>query len=240
MALEIARVVPKGSTVLDVGCGNGFIAHHLSGILNSTVVGLDVDRSSKSHITYLTYDGRHFPVADQTFDAVLLCYVLHHAQDARLVLDEVRRVLKDGGVTVVYEDNPSGLFDRAVCWTHNVQWKSRTGPCTFQLESEWRKLFRLAGFTIITQRELSRWRNIAHPVARNFFVLQAAQVQLKPLDHFVSDPVQIHYKQNSQLEPHCHDVTITQQMPTSTASFSGLAGNLTSCRLLRRFILKHV
>jgi ubiquinone/menaquinone biosynthesis C-methylase UbiE len=42
MALEIARVVPKGSTVLDVGCGNGFIAHHLSGILSSPVVGLDV------------------------------------------------------------------------------------------------------------------------------------------------------------------------------------------------------
>ena len=105
MALEIARVVPKGSMVLDVGCGNGFIAHHLSGILNSTVVGLDVGRSSESHISCLTYDGRHFPVADRIFDSVLLCYVLHHAQDARLVLDEVRRVLKDGGVTVVYEDS---------------------------------------------------------------------------------------------------------------------------------------
>ena len=104
---------------------------------------------------------------------MLLCYVLHHAQDVRLVLDEVRRVLRDGGVTVVYEDNPSSLFDRAVCWTHNVQWKSRTGPCTFQLEGEWRRLFCLAGFTIITQRELSRWRNISHPVARNFFVLRA-------------------------------------------------------------------
>jgi Methylase involved in ubiquinone/menaquinone biosynthesis len=173
MALEISRIVPAGSTVLDVGCGNGFIAHHLSGILNSTVVGLDVGRSSTSHINYLTYDGRHFPVADRTFDAVLLCYVLHHAQDARLVLDEVRRVLRDGGVTIVYEDNPSGLFDRAVCWTHNVQWKSRTGPCTFQLEAEWRKLFYLTGFTIIAQRELSRWRNISDPVARNFFLLQA-------------------------------------------------------------------
>jgi len=194
MALEIARVVPKGATVLDVGCGNGFIAHHLSGILNSTVVGLDVSRSSKSHINYLTYDGRHFPVADQTFEAVLLCYVLHHAQDARLVLDEVRRVLKDGGVTVVYEDNPSGWFDRAVCWTHNVQWKSRTGPCTFQLEGEWRKLFRLAGFTIITHRELSRWRNIAHPVARNFFVLKADQSAIettRPLrPDLTSNPLQ--------------------------------------------------
>jgi len=29
MALEIARCLPRQSRVLDVGCGNGFIAHHL-------------------------------------------------------------------------------------------------------------------------------------------------------------------------------------------------------------------
>src|SRR5882762_925654 len=33
MALEVARVIPHGSRVLDVGCGNGYIAHHLSALL---------------------------------------------------------------------------------------------------------------------------------------------------------------------------------------------------------------
>jgi len=97
MALEIARVVPAGANVLDVGCGNGFIAHHLSGILKSRVVGLDVSAGPVANIDYLPYDGRHFPVQDQTFEAVLLCYVLHHAHDASLVLNEVTRVLKEGG-----------------------------------------------------------------------------------------------------------------------------------------------
>src|SRR5438093_13684132 len=105
MALEIVRILKPGMTVLDVGCGSGFIAHHLGGMLNSTVVGLDVGQSTNAHIDYLTYDGRHFPVSDRSFDSVLLCYVLHHAQDARLVLDEVRRVLRDGGLAIVYEDN---------------------------------------------------------------------------------------------------------------------------------------
>src|SRR4026208_223797 len=41
MALEIARVIPKGSQVLDVGCGSGFIAHHLSAILGMNVSGID-------------------------------------------------------------------------------------------------------------------------------------------------------------------------------------------------------
>ena len=180
MALEIARILKPGSAVLDVGCGNGFIAHHLSALLNSSVVGLDVGHAKKAHINYMTFDGRHFPVADRSFEAVLLCYVLHHAQDARLVLDEVRRVLSDGGVTIVYEDSPSGLWDRAVCWAHDKKWRGRTGPCTFQLEHEWRRLFQLAGFNLITHRQLSRWRNIAHPVSRNFFVLEAVSLELPP------------------------------------------------------------
>src|SRR6185503_1662604 len=42
MALEVARVLPPRADVLDVGCGNGFIAHHLQSMLGKTVVGLDV------------------------------------------------------------------------------------------------------------------------------------------------------------------------------------------------------
>lgn len=172
MALEIARILKPGSSVLDVGCGSGFIAHHLKGLLNSRVVGLDVGQATSARINFAGYDGRHFPIFNNTFDAVLLCYVLHHAQDARLVLEEARRVLRKNGRVIIYEDNPSRWWDRAVCWTHNLQWQGRTGPCTFQLADDWKKVFQLAGFKVITQRGLSRWRNMAHPVSRNFFVLE--------------------------------------------------------------------
>lgn len=173
MALEIARVIPPGARVLDVGCGSGFIAHHLTGLLQSRVVGLDVSPSTAARIQYSRYDGRHFPVQDQTFDGVLLCYVLHHAQNFELVMNEVRRVLRDDGVVVIYEDIPRGGLDRIVCWIHNRKWRHRTGPCTFQLEPGWRSLFDLSGFEIVQQRHLSRWRNLAHPVSRSLFVLTA-------------------------------------------------------------------
>jgi SAM-dependent methyltransferase len=178
MALEVARTLPGRSNtrVLDVGCGNGFIAHHLTGLLGTTVVGLDVGTSTTARINYLPYDGRHFPVKDQSFDAVLLCYVLHHAQNAVLVLNEVSRVLREGGVAIIYEDIPSLWWDRMVCWTHNRQWRARTGPCTFRLEHGWRKTFKLAGFEIVSERALSRWRNLAHPVARRFYVIKSNQM----------------------------------------------------------------
>jgi SAM-dependent methyltransferase len=168
MALEVARVLPPRADVLDVGCGTGFIAHHLQSMLGTTVVGLDVGAGPAARINYLPYDGRHFPVRDQSFDAVLL-----HAQDPRLVLNEVSRVLRNGGLAIIYEDIPSMWWDRIVCWTHDRQWRGRTGPCTFQAEHDWRRVFSLAGFEVVTERPLSRWRNLAHPVARRFFVIRA-------------------------------------------------------------------
>jgi SAM-dependent methyltransferase len=104
---------------------------------------------------------------------VLLCYVLHHAQDPRLVLNEVSRVLRDGGLAIIYEDMPILWWDRMVCWTHDRQWRGRTGPCTFHAAHDWRRIFNLSGFEVVKERPLSRWRNLAHPVARRFFVIQA-------------------------------------------------------------------
>jgi ubiquinone/menaquinone biosynthesis C-methylase UbiE len=171
MALEIARVIPRGSKVLDVGCGNGFIAHHLGALLGTAAVGIDLGASADAPIDYRQYDGARFPAPDNAFDAVLLCYVLHHAQDAAVVLTEIRRVLRDGGLAVIYEDIPERWWDKGACWIHNRQWRERTGPCTFRSDSEWRLLFKSMGFQIITARKLSRWRNLTHPVSRMSYLL---------------------------------------------------------------------
>ena len=76
MALERERVLPPRADVLDVGCGTGFIAHHLQSMLGTTVVEIYISAGPAARMDYLPYDGRHFPVRDQSFDAVLLCYVL--------------------------------------------------------------------------------------------------------------------------------------------------------------------
>jgi ubiquinone/menaquinone biosynthesis C-methylase UbiE len=176
MALEIARVIPRGSEVLDLGCGNGFIAHHLSALLGRSVVGIDLASNADAPIDYRRYDGAQLPVINDSFDAVLLCYVLHHAQDVRVVLNEMRRVLRAGGRAIIYEDIPQSWWDRGVCWFHNQQWRGRTGACTFRRESEWRALFESFGFEIVSERRLSRWRNLTHPVRRRFFVLRKSPI----------------------------------------------------------------
>ncbi len=172
MALEIARVIPHGAEVLDVGCGNGFIAHHLSALVGTSAIGIDLSDSAEAAINYRQYDGARFPAPDNSFDAVLLCYVLHHAQDVSLVLNEVRRVLRDGGLAVIYEDIPDTCWDKGVCWIHNRQWRGRTGPCTFRRESQWPGLFSAFRFEVVGERRLSRWRNFTHPVRRRIYLLR--------------------------------------------------------------------
>src|SRR5205085_12347330 len=121
---------------------------------------------------YLSFDGIHFPLKDDSVDAVLLCYVLHHAQDAGAVLNEARRVLRNGRLAIIYEDIPETWWDKGVCWIHNRQWKNRSGPCTFRNEEEWKRSFESCGFEAVSCRRLSRARNLAHPICRQMFVLR--------------------------------------------------------------------
>jgi len=174
MALEIARAIPRGAKVLDVGCGNGFIAHHLSALLGEHVIGIDVAAVADAPIDYRRYDGARIPLADNSVDAVLLAYVLHHAQDVPALLREIIRVLRPNGLAVIYEDIPNTSWDRFVCLTHDLQWRNRTGACTFRDETGWRTAFAEAGFEIVRERQLSRLRNVTHPVCRRFYVLRPA------------------------------------------------------------------
>lgn len=175
MALEIGRLLPSNSRVLDVGCGSGFIAHHLSAIVGGKVTGIDLAATAEAAIDYRQFDGKHFPVAAGAVDAVVLCYVLHHAQDLVTVMQELRRVLAAGGLAVVYEDIPSAIWDKFVCWTHDLKWRNRTGPCKFRGATEWFALFSEADFEVVSERPLSRWRNLAHPVRRRLFVLRSSK-----------------------------------------------------------------
>lgn len=186
MALEIARVIPRGAEVLDVGCGNGYIAHHLSAMLGTSVMGIDVADAAEAPIEYREYDGRNFPLANNSVDAILLCYVLHHTQDVNLVLSEIRRVLRPQGLAVIYEDIPVTLWDRFICWTHDLEWRRRTGACTFRGELGWEEVFEAAGFEVMRARQLSRLRNLAHPVCRRFYLLRAiAPLSVHRLGQFV-------------------------------------------------------
>lgn len=170
-AREVASVIPTDGTVLDVGCGHGFIAYHLGLIRGSSVMGLDLADRVDAPIDYIPYDGTRFPVESGSVDTVLLTYVLHHAQDIGVILGEVGRVLKKGGTVVVYEDIPEIWWDRIPLWAHNKKWEPRTGPCTFRSNEEWLTVFKSYGFEAIEGNRISRWNFLFQPVRHMQYVL---------------------------------------------------------------------
>jgi len=172
MAEEIAPWVRGAHHLADVGCGDGTIAYHLSALVGCEVQGFDVGPATVAPIPYEAFDGVHLPAESQQFDALLLCYVLHHAQDASALLAEVARVLEPGGRVVVYEDVPATWFDRVCCWRHERRWLQRTGPCTFEMPRDWERTFEAYGLKVLARRALSRWRDPTHPVERVAWVLE--------------------------------------------------------------------
>ena len=106
--------------VLDVGCGVGKTDRFLFSSLGS-LTGVDVSPASIEHARrenprghYESYDGRVLPFADGLFDAAFLVCVLHHVvpEERAALLFGVRRVLKPGGVLLVFEHNPFNPLTR--------------------------------------------------------------------------------------------------------------------------------
>ncbi len=98
----------RGKSVLDLGCGGGFMAEALCE-RGAAVTGLDPAAGAiviaQRHaaetgktIRYLTGGGEAIPLASASMDLVVCVDVLEHVADLDRVLAEVDRVLKPGGL----------------------------------------------------------------------------------------------------------------------------------------------
>lgn len=106
------KVLPQlrisGKTVLDVGCGGGFLAEEFAKD-GFRVTGVDPSAKSieaaRKHaaangldIRYEVGRGEDMPFPDGSFDLIACCDVLEHVDDLQKVVREVSRLLKPGGM----------------------------------------------------------------------------------------------------------------------------------------------
>ena len=113
---SIARLVPPGSRVLDLGCGDGALLAHLQATRQCSGYGVEID-DAKVHacvkrgvnVLQLNLEDGLNMFGDDAFDVVLQIDTLQHLRNAETMLRETVRV---GRVGIVAFPNFAHWFNR--------------------------------------------------------------------------------------------------------------------------------
>jgi ubiquinone/menaquinone biosynthesis C-methylase UbiE len=107
---QLAASVPaRAAAVLDVGCGDGFLAARLACQVPE-VVAIDIDapvldraraRFPDAKVTWCHGDVLTYPLEPASFDAVLSNAALHHLPDTRAALRRLGELVQPGGTLAV-------------------------------------------------------------------------------------------------------------------------------------------
>lgn len=110
LARSIAGLLPGNASVLDIGCGDGWLASQVMQFRpDVSVTGVDVLRRPQTHVPVTIYDGIRLPFKDGSCDVVLFVDVLHHTTAPLDMLREAARV----GHTIIVKDH---------VWNTRIDW----------------------------------------------------------------------------------------------------------------------
>jgi len=130
----IAELVPKGSRVLDLGCGNGEFLALLRDTRECTGYGIEIDDANVLactqrgvNVIQLNLEEGLALFEDQSFDVVLQIETLQHLRNTEKMLRETARVGRIGIVS----------FPNFAHWPNRLQVAAGRMPVTRVLPYQW-------------------------------------------------------------------------------------------------------
>ena len=130
----IADLVPRGSRVLDLGCGDGAMLAHLQKTRGCTGYGVEIDDANVMacvkrgvNVIQLNLDEGLTMFDDASFDVVLQIDTLQHLRNAEVMLRETVRVGRTGIVA----------FPNFAHWPNRLSVLRGRMPVTKRLPYQW-------------------------------------------------------------------------------------------------------
>ncbi|KAJ5501541.1 hypothetical protein N7453_006358 [Penicillium expansum] len=175
--------LPAGATVLDAGCGSGYVAIHMANRkLNVRAIDVTERHVARAQeniiaaglekaVTAQLGDYHHleeFPT--ESLDGVYTMETLVHATDPKAVLEGFMRILKPGGSLVLYEYEhmiPKDAHEATKLFAQVNEYAAMPANAEFEADTLL-SLLGEAGFTDIKLTDLSR--NVK-PMLHLFFIL---------------------------------------------------------------------
>ncbi|MDO8280640.1 MAG: methionine biosynthesis protein MetW, partial [Burkholderiaceae bacterium] len=131
---SIARLVPPGSRVLDLGCGDGALLAHLQGTRGCSGYGVEIDDAKVLacmrrgvNVLQLNLEDGLTMFDDDAFDVVLQIDTLQHLRNAETMLRETARVGRLGVVA----------FPNFAHWPNRLHVLQGRMPVTKRLPYQW-------------------------------------------------------------------------------------------------------
>ncbi|QIL42764.1 methionine biosynthesis protein MetW [Acidovorax sp. HDW3] len=130
----IARLVPEGSRVLDLGCGDGALLAHLQQARGCSGYGVEIDDAKVLacvrrgvNVLQLNLEDGLAIFEDNSFDVVLQIDTLQHLRNAEVMLRETARIGRAGIVA----------FPNFAHWPNRLSILRGRMPVTRRLPYQW-------------------------------------------------------------------------------------------------------
>ena len=148
--------------VLDLGAGEGYVGAAVQAQLGADVTLADVLPMNRTPLPHVRYDGTTLPLEDNTFDVVMLYFVLHHAADAEQVLREALRVTRGRVLvaeSVVEKGKPHRLLTALDAGANRLRsgGAMREQKAHFRTAAAWKAMAERLRAEVVDEKRRGRW-----------------------------------------------------------------------------------
>ncbi|HEX9900164.1 MAG TPA: class I SAM-dependent methyltransferase [Candidatus Methylomirabilis sp.] len=147
---HLAQLFPANARALDVGCGDGWLAHLIMQKRPDVhMKGIDVVVRRHTHVPVDCFDGQVIPYGDASVDVVMCVDVLHHTEDPMVLLREAVRTARRA--IVIKDHLCDGLFAAPTLRCMDRVGNARHGvalPYNYWPRQRWLQAFRALDVTI--------------------------------------------------------------------------------------------